>query len=218
MNNKIKILCIILSVIYIVFIVKSLAPGVEIFRAIVEIGEDSARKNTDYSIFHFNVMPKNHSYTFPSTVTNTISGTEMEAEVLAYKVKMQDPSKYTTTGNILMFTLKFISSIAFLFLIIYLPILFFKITIGATKGNIIESKVIKNISRMGWLLSSMFVLETLVIWLDLITAKQLIELEHYRMVMDFSGYYLLILGLVTLLLAEVLKVSLNMKEEQELTI
>lgn len=218
MNTKIKILCIVLSLIYGGLILKSIIPSFEIFMAGVEMGRESAEKDTNYEVFHFNVAPKTQSYTFTSTVVNTATGEELEAEVTGYKVKVNNPSEYTTAGNVFIFLLKLICSLVFLVLIIYLPFLFFKIIKASTKGNMIDRGVIKNISRMGWSLLILFAMETFVVWLDLRTAKQLIELENYKLMMDFSGYYLLILGTVILLLAEVLKESLNMKEEQDLTI
>jgi len=222
MNSRIKILCIILSLIYAGLIISSVAPAFEIFKTGIDLGKVSSNKNTRYEIYHFNVVPKTinfGNYTFPTTLTNVATGEEIKAEATGYKVgiaKSQDENH--SLGGIIVLIIKLILSLIIIGLIVYIPILFFGIVKASTKGNIIEAGVIKKVSKLGWSLIGILTIDILVIGSDYITIKQLIELEHYRIMMDYSSYYLLILGTVTLLLAEVLKVSLNLKEEQELTI
>jgi hypothetical protein len=44
------------------------------------------------------------------------------------------------------------------------------------------------------------------------------EIENYEIVMGQPDYMMLVLGLVILILAEILRMSLKIKEEQDLTI
>ena len=50
-------------------------------------------------------------------------------------------------------------------------------------------------------------------------AQSTIRLENYKIIFSMqSEYYWLLFGLVTLLFAEILKISHTMKEEQDLTV
>jgi len=219
MNTKIKLYCIILSVIYAGIIISHLASSAEIFMKGVELGHDSAEKNSSLYIYHFKVTPENRRYSFPEKMNNSLTGEEMNVEVGEYKIMMNElPEGADSTKEKILLIVKYLLSFVFVATIIYLPFVFFRIIKGTTKNNIIEIKVIQNISKMGWLLVAMFAIETLISVMDVSSIRNLVKIEGYNIVMDYSNYMLLILGVVTLLLAEVLRVSLKLKEDQDLTI
>lgn len=119
----------------------------------------------------------------------------------------------------ILFILKIFFTVIFLFVIIYIPILFFLIIKPILKGNILSTEVARRITRMGWILISLFAFMFLLFDLgDYIATKQMINLPGYEISLNPTDWTLLILGLVTLMLGEILKYSLKMKEEQDLTI
>lgn len=48
--------------------------------------------------------------------------------------------------------------------------------------------------------------------------RSIMEIENYQIVVGQPDYMMLVLGLVILIMAEILKMSLKIKEEQDLTI
>ena len=48
--------------------------------------------------------------------------------------------------------------------------------------------------------------------------RNIMAIENYEIVMGQPDYMMLVLGLVILILSEILKMSLKIKEEQDLTI
>ena len=96
--------------------------------------------------------------------------------------------------------------------------MFFRVIRAASKGNLIDLKVIKRIRKIGIILILFYIADILANTIDTLKAEYLVHFENYNFFIDFSGFGTLILGIVTLLLAEILHMTLKMKEEQDLTI
>lgn len=119
----------------------------------------------------------------------------------------------------MLFVLKIFFTVIFLFVIIYIPILFFLIIKPILKGHILSTEVARRTTRMDWILISLFAFMFLLFDLgDYIATKQMINLPGYEITLNPTDWTLLILGLVTLMLGEILKYTLKMKEEQDLII
>lgn|GEM_PF-1789636 len=219
MNRRIKIYCIIISIIYIGVIFNNLSSYVSAFKLGMDMGRESAKTDRDLALFHLKVIPEGGAFSYPEKIINTLTGKEISAEISELKIMLFENAdalhsgfyNFTQACNLIM-------SFLFIGITIYLPVLFFKIIRAVTKGNIIESKMISRISRMGWVIIIFFLLETIGGVLNVLGAREILAVENYKMVMDYSNYPFLILGVMTLLLSEILRVSLNLKEEQELTI
>ncbi|MDU1903268.1 MAG: DUF2975 domain-containing protein [Dysgonomonas sp.] len=219
MNKRIKIYCIIISIIYVGVVFNNLSSYVSAFKFGVDMGRESAKTDRDLSVFHLKVIPESGAFSYPEKIMNTLTGKEMNAEVSELKIMLFENADVLHSGlyNFIE-VFKIIMSFLFIGITIYLPVLFIKIIRSVTKGNIIESKMISRISRMGWVIIIFFLLETIGGVINVVGAQEILAVENYRMVMDYSNYPFLILGVTTLLLSEILRVSLNLKEEQELTI
>lgn len=136
------------------------------------------------------------------------------------RVWLDIPTKDVPTGLII---LEVISMLIFVFLIIALaafPFLFFNVIYNAAKNRIINDNMILKIRIMGWILTIYAIMNIILGYASSITASTLVHIENHKIAgpeLEPSIIYLII-GFVTLLLAEIIRLSLTMKEEQDLTI
>nr|WP_297163161.1 DUF2975 domain-containing protein [uncultured Dysgonomonas sp.] len=219
MNNKIKIYCIILSILYTVVVICSLSDTIESFKAGYKIGRESSPNTPWYMLtLHLRVLPIEGLHTYPEKIINSVTGQEVRAEANNYKIRIEN-SNIDIPVYVKVFRGFIIAlSVVFLAGIIYLPFLFFSVIKSATKGKILEPKVIRNIQRIGYILIIYYIIDSLAYFSDYLVAQYVMTFEKYRAVIDVSDFGLLFLGLVTLLMTEILKVSRQLKEEQDLTI
>lgn len=219
MNNKIKIYCIILSILYTVVVICSMSDTIESFKAGYKIGRESSPNTPWYMLtLHLRVLPIEGLHTYPEKIINSVTGQEVRAEANNYKIRIEN-SNIDIPVYVKVFRGFFIPlSVVFLAGIIYLPFLFFSVIKSATKGKILEPKVIRNIQRIGYILIIYYIIDSLAYFSDYLVAQYVMTFEKYRAVIDVSDFGLLFLGLVTLLMTEILKVSRQLKEEQDLTI
>lgn len=219
MNNKIKTYCIILSIIYTVVVICSLSDAIESFKAGYKQGRESSQTTPWYMhTLYLKVLPIEGLHTYPERIINTVTGQEVRAEANNLKVKMENTNIEIPTYLKVFRGFIFVLAIVFLLGIIYLPFLFFSVIKSATRGKILESKVIRNTQRIGYILIIYYLIDTLAYFSDYLIAQHVIIFQKYRAVIDVSDFGLLSLGLVTLLMTEILKVSRQLKEEQDLTI
>lgn len=219
MNNKIKIYCIILSILYTVVVICSMSDTIESFKAGYKIGRESSPNTPWYMLtLHLRVLPIEGLHTYPEKIINSVTGQEVRAEANNYKIRIEN-SNIDIPVYVKVFRGFIIAlSVVFLAGIIYLPFLFFSVIKSATKGKILEPKVIRNIQRIGYILIIYYIIDSLAYFSDYLVAQYVMTFEKYQAVIDVSDFGLLFLGLVTLLMTEILKVSRQLKEEQDLTI
>lgn len=219
MNNKIKIYCIILSILYTVVVICSMSDTIESFKAGYKIGRESSPNTPWYMLtLHLRVLPIEGLHTYPEKIINSVTGQEVRAEANNFKIRIEN-SNIDIPVYVKVFRGFIIAlSVVFLAGIVYLPFLFFSVIKSATKGKILEPKVIRNIQRIGYILIIYYVIDSLAYFSDYLIAQYVMTFEKYRAVIDVSDFGLLFLGLVTLLMTEILKVSRQLKEEQDLTI
>ena len=192
---------------------------IESFKAGYKIGRESSPNTTWYMLtLHLRVLPIEGLHTYPEKIINSVTGQEVRAEANNFKIRIEN-SNIDIPVYVKVFRGFIIAlSVVFLAGIVYLPFLFFSVIKSATKGKILEPKVIRNIQRIGYILIIYYVIDSLAYFSDYLIAQYVMTFEKYRAVIDVSDFGLLFLGLVTLLMTEILKVSRQLKEEQDLTI
>lgn len=220
MEKNIKIYSLIIAIIYLAVIIQNVYEVASVAKSGFEMGWNDSHNHITSELFHFKVEPENGAFSFPQTVKNLLSGQNIDAEVGEYKIRISEPENSETGIGMTIFRIfKMIFSFIILAIFIYIPILFFGIIKSVNKGEILADKTIKKIRRIGWLLLGLFVYNILVYSIgDALIAQQAIKLEGYRIIPDLSNFSSLFLCLITLLLAEILKHTAKMKEEQDLTI
>lgn len=222
MNAKLKIYCIILAVTYFGIIIYSMFDGYKDFTLGFKQGIDSKiSDSTNTTIFtYIDVKPTNGYYSFPDEGKNLLTDKPIKTEISSINIHYQD---ITPEVPMYLYILRDIILFAIFFLILgilYIPFAFFSIIKSVTKGRVMEYQVVRKANAIGWILVTYSVAETAFTYIESLIAKAQIKIEDYEIVYNFgfSHYALFILGMVTLILAEILRESLKIKEEQELTI
>ncbi len=213
MNKKIRTYCLILSFIYVFVVVYTIFTEVSSFNA----GFRDGIKGIPREILHVNLIPKQGVYSFPDKANEVSGKIDVRMEMKSAKLLVLNPVKFPL-GIRAGYILIVISAFIMLGCSVWLPFLFFKVIRAASKGNILELKVIKRIKKIGVILILFYIADVLAYMIDALKAEFLMDLNNYNFFIDFSGFGTLILGIVTLLLAEILQVTFKMKEDQDLTI
>ena len=233
MNTRLKIVCVLFGIVYFYFVGASVIDTIPDFiegfnegmkKANEQFGKDSYKK-TDKALIEngqtetvfFRVKPKSGFFSFPSSIMNLKTGNPIRAEfpILIAKVdKTQLPLQVKIVyGILLLFTLPLF------FVVVYIPIQIYRLIRSIVKNEIFEPLNIKRIRRIGYCLLYVFAIEVFGTFIHTFQAHTLIDLEDYKIIFKMNvEYYWLLFALVTLMFAEVLKISHTMKEEQDLTI
>lgn len=213
MNKKIRVYCFILSIIYVFVVVYTIFTEL----ASIKAGVGEGLRGVPREILHVNLVPKSGAFSFPEKVSGISGSQDVRIEIRSAKLMVLNPAELPRTILIGYYAV-FCLALVLLGCTIWLPFLFFKVIRAASRGNLIDLKVIKRIRKIGIILILFYIADVFAYTIDTLKAKYLVDLENYNFFIDLSGFGTLILGIVTLLLAEILHVSLKMKEEQDLTI
>lgn len=217
MENKIKLYSIVLAIAYFGMLIFSIYQGADDFMAGFKLGRQG--KATNWEIHNVKVKPTAGNYSYPEALKNLKNGQVINAEAKEFVISMPVSSSEHSTMSSTVKILQLIFAFVFLFIFIRIPILFFTIIRSILKGSILDKKTIKQIATIAWLLIGYYALSLLLYNIgEVCISQQLLQLENYEIISDYSDTTVLILGMVTLLFAEILKLSLRMKEEQDLTI
>ncbi len=229
MNTKLKIICVLFAVTYLYVIgnaiISDIIPSAKTgFMEGLEEGRRLA-KNEDYQVktsesLYFFAQPENGYYSYPLHIHNLKSGKLMNAEVRQFYVKLPSSDYKALPLWIRIFrTLIIPLSFVILFIVIYIPIQSFKVIRSIVKNEIFDEKNIKRIRRVGYSLLICFGLVFLFAYTLTATSQALIGMENYKIVLNLGDDLMVLLfGFVVLLFAEILKIALKMKEENDLTV
>lgn len=103
--------------------------------------------------------------------------------------------------------------------IIWALVLFVRIIVAINRSEIFSWLNVRRLRRLGLLLILEFGCTCLSAYLTLCSLREVFALEHYELDLpDTVNITTLMLGLVSLIVAEVFAIGLKMKEEQDLTI
>lgn len=221
MNKKIKLYAIAISVIYVCMVLFIFFRGLEPFMASMGRGESSLESRSTQgmeSTFHLDVKPQEGLYAFPTPIMNggETTGGFMEMDNVKVRKFINDdimPSNY-----MVFFIVRSLFAFVLFFFFMYAPFLFFKIVRAVTKGNMFDASVLKKMNKIGWGIVIFYSLMQLIRMGEVYFNRQMIHIDNYEIVYTIPNFTPLILGLVILFLAEVLRIGLFMKEEQDLTI
>lgn len=217
--RRIKILCAIL----LIFFFASLYQGAVLpFFEGVKAGMTSAKYQLDhhekmYDFVLLDVVPKDYSFFENSEVNqNTNETVLVRPNNLTITLKSL-PAKSTVwfSYRIINFVLTCIT----LILGIWVPFLLVKIVRSLQKSEVFERRNLKRINRIGIILMAVGILGTLLHAANIYSAQVMVDLSHYDFsysnVVDFNP---IIMGIVILIMNEILRFSIEIKEEQDLTI
>ncbi len=212
MKTRINVLCI--SILVALALSMSMTVRMTTNMAIsgFELGMESARTGKEIKIPNYEMI-----MTIPTdlmektgTITNLKNGEEIPIKPVMSLVAVDKPT--TNYMNSLMYIIVLAG-------MIYALIEFIKLIRNINKSIIFDWKNVKLLRKLGWTLIIVFVLYFIIIFSNNYSMSQNISLNGC----EFSSSILfsdpmLILGCVSLLIAEIFAKGLKMQEEQDLTI
>ena len=102
---------------------------------------------------------------------------------------------------------------------IWALVLFIRIVVSVNRSDIFNWSNVRRLRRLGILLIVVFVCVLLPEYMALCNLREVFSLESYELILSDSVKVTnLLLGLISLIVAEVFAIGLKMKEEQDLTI
>lgn len=102
---------------------------------------------------------------------------------------------------------------------IWIPFLVVKILRSLQHSEVFDRINLKRINRIGIIILTMGIIGSVIQAINIYSAQYMVDLSHYNFsyakVIDFNA---IIMGVIILIMNEVLKISIEIKEEQDLTI
>lgn len=217
--KRIKSLCIILLIIFFASLyqgaVVPFIDGIKYGYAIAQYETNSKKTTDDFLLM--DVVAKNVNY-MESTEMNEKTGTPVlirpnNISVLVHSLP-EKPIWWMALQVI--YGILIVSSLV---LGVWIPFLVVKILQSLQHSEVFDRINMKRINRIGLILVAMGIVGSIIQFINVISAQYMVDLTHYSFsydkVFDFNT---LIMGVVILIMNEVLKIAIVIKEEQDLTI
>lgn len=120
----------------------------------------------------------------------------------------------------LLLPFQFILLLFIVFVVISVPILFYKLIFSIYKGNIFTHENVKRINKLGYFSLIAYVSIIVIGYIDYFNYKGMITLENYQVSPPNIRliFLLLMFPIIILLVGQIMKKALLMKDEQDLTI
>ena len=227
MDRRLKIITIALSLIYLISIGGGIYDGmadfIQGFNKGYEVGQQSVETGdlkllSDSGLFFLTIKPVKGLRTFPTVMYNQLDGKPMLAEFEKIVVSMADTTALLPKGAVLVDIFSMLLALVALLVMVFVPVQTFQIVYSVTKNKIFDPVNIKRLRRIGYALLVFYIINLIFNYLRYFITSYIILLEGYKLQMDWGDITLALLGLVVLMFAEVLKVSVTIKEEQDLTV
>jgi len=227
MDRRLKMITIAISLVYLASIGRyvhhemadfkyGVKLGVKAALKMVETGEKSTLSTT--GAFFLSMKPENGSRTFPTTMLNQLDRKLMKAEIETMVVELTDVKDRLPKGTIAADVCSILLSFFALFVLALIPVQTFRVVYSITKDKIFDSKNIGKLRSIGYALLAFYLANFVVNYLHYRVATYVVHVDGYKLQIDWGNNTLLLLGFVVLMFAEVLKVSVKLKEEHDLTV
>lgn len=215
MNLRIKVYCVLLAVVYIAAFVSVMYDNAGDFKASFMEGYN-ASDNKSFDLF-LDITRKGDTQPV-ETFYNEKANENIEVRVDNFHGLAKVEFKSIPTILFIARLLLMIPLVLTAGGLLAIPGLFYKIIRGVTKDKLLDSQLIMRVQFVGWILVAFCLSKAAYLGMDYIIAKLLIQISGYTITIPVIDYQLLGLGLIALLIAEILGLSLKLKEEQDLTI
>lgn len=146
---------------------------------------------------------------FTDSVYNKKSGRYVPA---SYATMIVSVEKSVPWGKGLLAVVEFVAAV-------WALVLFIRLVVSINRSDIFSWRNVRRLRRLGILLLVVFGCNWLGSWLELQAVREVLSVPNYDLILpDDSRGVALLLGLCSLIVAEVFAIGLRMKEEQDLTI
>ena len=227
MDRRLKIMTIALSAIYLIiigsFIHREIADFVYGLKLGIKMSHESivtGRMPSPSAIgtFFVSLKPENGFRTFPTTFRNQIDRKPMKAEIETMVVEVSELIKHRTKGSLAVDICSLFLSFIVLFVMTAIPIQSFRILRSVTVDKIFDLSNIRKMRFIGYALLAFYIANFTLNYLQYRIAASVVEIDGYKLQIDWGNTSLILLGFVVLMFAEILKISVQMKEEHDLTV
>jgi hypothetical protein len=168
--------------------------------------------------FFLSLKPDNGFHSFPTTFQNHLDKKPMKVEIERMSVELLDAGKQLSREmqitNIFYFSLILFVIVA----MIFFPILTFRIIRSITVNKIFDPSNIRKLRVIGYALLAYYFAGLIFSFLHYRMAASVVQVDGYSLQIDWGNSPLVVLGLVVLMFAELLQISVQLKEEQALTV
>jgi|GEM_PF-1057087 len=225
-TSRITILAILAGLTYSFLIFSTFVEGWDDFRRGWHEGEKIAKYNkwgdviryepSETESYNFSVKPKKGFLNYPDSLVNL--NTNHAIQTTYKEMIVLGPKSNSTETPFVLKIILFLLGSSILIALIRIPIHFYKL-IGLIKNEIIFE--LRSISLLRWLGIELFLVYfagILVLYFDHQINSSLFSFSDYEIVMGKMDPIWLLLGIISLLVAEVLSKAMLLKEEQDLTI
>ncbi|MCE5331592.1 MAG: DUF2975 domain-containing protein [Bacteroidales bacterium] len=217
--KRIKTLCIILLIIFFGSLYQgAILPfieGVKYGFAIAKYEIDTQKDTDDFLMM--DVVSKDADY-METTEVNTKTGENVLIRPTNVSVLVHSLPEKPVWWVVLQ-VIYGVLIVATLVLGIWIPFLVVKILRSLQHSEVFDRINMKRINRIGLILVSMGIIGSVIQVINVFSAQYMVDLTHYNFsyakVIDFNA---LIMGVVILIMNEVLRIAIEIKEEQDLTI
>jgi len=217
MDKRLKIITIILGVIYAVILIKYTVVFGQGFRVGFNEGFERTRHETRGAHVHMtrtlNLSLNSEKNLYPSPVV-----APMKANIQSMSVRISYNREDVPQGLLRAENLTILLVFVLLFVAIFVPVLVFRIVHSITKNKFFNPINIRRLRKVGYALLMLYIAYLVINFINYKIGLYIICLDTYSLQMDWGNVILALLGLVVLMFAEVLKISVRLKEEQDLTV
>jgi len=226
-DKRLKIITIIIGVVFAVIFIdgfyREFLQGFKdgLFNEGYNSGRNQGRGVPVTRTFFLSLKPEEGHYSFPTTTVSTTTQYQLPANaeierirILATYTREQIPISVRIAENLY----RFFSFFLGLFALVRIPVQTFRIVRSITRNKVFEPVNVKRLRKIGYAILLLYAIFFLSNYFDYKIAAYVVQVEGYLLQMGRGNVMLALLGLVILMFAEVLKVSVRLKEEQDLTV
>lgn len=217
--QRLKTLCIILLFVFFASMYQgAVLPFIEGIKYGLSIAAYEKETNINTREFlMMDVEPRNGASSIPNDI-NLINGTPVIVQPTNISIISNDINE-KPVWLMMVDALDKALLVIVLVLGIWIPFLVIRILRSLQGAWVFERINLKRIQRIGMFLIAIGVLSSIIQLVNILSAEYLVDLAQYRFVyskvVDFNT---LIMGIVILIMNEVLRIAIDLKEEQNLTI
>lgn len=193
--------------------------GVKTFKESAQQAEMEIKTGSGRSWENFilTLEPKNFDQFYSDSIRNLKTG---EITPISYD-KIQVWYTHTqpqTTKSFLLDTGMLLTAIPSMVLYLLILILFYKLVLAFYKDNIFSKDNVRRLKLLGTFTIIIYILQLAFYFMYHATTRSLLELSDYNIIMPDLEHELLLLGVILLIATNVMKRTITLKEEQDLTI
>ena len=215
MKTKLNLFCVCVLIALLLSTSTTVSIMFHSFTSAFKAGYESVEKGKDIHISDYKMICTLPTDLLEKTGSVTNVRTGEQASIIPIISMVEAPTKENDTFHALNRIASFISVIAGIFCLLQ----FFYLIRNINRGDIFSWKNVKFLRKLGWALILLFICTLATIVIGNYEASQVLQLNGCEFSYTFAfSDATLILGFISLLVAEVFAIGLKMKEEQDLTI